>query len=160
MTRITGNTISILCQSDIERESLDLQRQKLGYDLDAHRLELDYQHQKLALQIDSEKQKLQLEFEERFRQLDARLQQMKTEAKERQTAAEARTNVLKLRWSVDRIRSLVSILLVVGFLSMSGLVIVLGAFGTATTDLLQNVTALYSGVTGAILGYYFGRQQP
>jgi hypothetical protein len=143
---------------EIFRRQKELNERGSGSAID--RASVDLQLEQLRAEYESQQRARQLEFEERARELDLRLQEIKADAKERQTSAEERTKVLQLRWSVDRIRGLVSILLVVGFLSMSGLVIVLGAFGTATTDLLQNVTALYSGVTGAILGYYFGRQQP
>jgi len=54
---------------------------------------------------------------------------------------------------------LVSLLLVVGFLATTGIVILLNATGQAAPDMLQTVSSLYSGITGAVLGFYFGRQQ-
>jgi hypothetical protein len=56
-------------------------------------------------------------------------------------------------------RGLVSLLLVVGFLVTTGIVIVLNATGQAAAEMLQTVASLYSGITGAVLGFYFGRQQ-
>jgi len=63
----------------------------------------------------------------------------------------------RYRWSTERVRNLISVLLVSGFLFTTILVIVLMALNKAPEDLLQTVASLYSGVTGAVLGYYFGK---
>jgi hypothetical protein len=65
----------------------------------------------------------------------------------------------KNKWSIDKMRGVVSLLLVVGFLATTGIVIVRNVTGQAGADILQTVASLYSGVTGAVLGFYFGRQQ-
>jgi len=65
----------------------------------------------------------------------------------------------KNRWSIDTTRALISLLLVAGFLVTTGIVIIMNVTGQAGTDMLQTVATLYSGITGAILGFYFGRQQ-
>jgi cation transport ATPase len=71
----------------------------------------------------------------------------------------SRRETLRLRWSTERIRGLVSLMLVTGFLVTTLLVIGFNAYGVAAPELLQTVASLYSGITGAVLGYYFGRQQ-
>jgi hypothetical protein len=65
----------------------------------------------------------------------------------------------KNKWSIDKMRGVVSLLLVVGFLATTGIVIVTNVTGQAGADMLQTVASLYSGITGAVLGFYFGRQQ-
>ena len=121
--------------------------------------ERDIRAMGLELEHRQAMEKLTRDYDLQKSQIEARLQEAQAQVQAQQAEAEARRTEITVRWSLDRIRGLVSLLLVAGFLLTSGIVIVLNAFGNATTDLLQNVTSLYSGITGAILGYYFGRQQ-
>jgi uncharacterized membrane protein len=83
----------------------------------------------------------------------------KAEAAQQREQNKQQFELRKNAWSTDKMRGVVSLLLVVGFLVTTGIVILLNATGQATTDMFQPVASLYSGITGAVLGFYFGRQQ-
>jgi hypothetical protein len=60
---------------------------------------------------------------------------------------------------IERVRAIISGIIVVGFVATILIVIVIqtqtaGLEGAPTVD---GVASIYSGVTGAILGYYFGK---
>jgi hypothetical protein len=63
-------------------------------------------------------------------------------------------------WTPEFVRGVLSVLLVGGFV----VTIVISIFVTVLSlegslDLLQTVGSLYSGVSGAVLGYWFGKGQ-
>jgi hypothetical protein len=98
---------------------------------------------------------VQLEMERSKQEAEAR----KAEATQLRERNKQQFELQKNKWSIDKMRGLVSLLLVAGFLATTGVVILLNATGQAEAEMLQTVASLYSGITGAVLGFYFGRQQ-
>jgi hypothetical protein len=97
-----------------------------------------------------------------FLEQERHRQEAETRKAEAAQAREKQKQMFELRknaWAIDKMRGLVSVMLVVGFLVTTLIVILLNALGQAEAALLQTVASLYSGITGAVLGFYFGRQQ-
>jgi len=61
-------------------------------------------------------------------------------------------------WSIDQVRGMISLVLVGGFV-FTMLICLLTASTGGGTELLQTMGSIYSGVTGAVIGYYFGKGQ-
>jgi hypothetical protein len=75
-------------------------------------------------------------------------------------AEERQTSTPGQLLSTDNVRGIISILLVLGFVVTILIVILIDAGGSdIEADTLQNVASIYAGVTGAVLGYFFGRGQ-
>jgi Fe2+ transport system protein B len=108
-----------------------------------------------ARQASLQDAQVQLQMESRKQEAQARKAEAAQMREQNKQAFELQMN----KWSIDKMRGLVSLLLVVGFLATTGIVILLNATGQAPLDMLQTVSSLYSGITGAVLGFYFGRQQ-
>jgi hypothetical protein len=69
-------------------------------------------------------------------------------------------NSARTRSGMERTQSILSILVVGGFVVTLLFVITLiaiNASGVAGTDLLQTIASIYSGLTGAVVGYFFGK---
>jgi NADH:ubiquinone oxidoreductase subunit 5 (subunit L)/multisubunit Na+/H+ antiporter MnhA subunit len=54
-------------------------------------------------------------------------------------------------------RDLLSVIVVGGFVLPVGIIVVFVNMGTVETELVSDVATVYSGITGAMIGYYFGR---
>ena len=112
-----------------------------------------------ARQADLQDAQVQLELESRKQEAEARKAEAAQIRERNKQEFELQKNKWSNKWSIDKMRGIVSLLLVVGFLATTVIAIFLNATGRAEADMLQTVASLYSGITGAVLGFYFGRQQ-
>ena len=131
----------------IEMEQFKAQQDKEQF---AHELQANLDEKMAAMQE-------QAAADERTRRAEAAAR--REGEKQRTEQHKLQLDEMKFRWSVERIRGQVSLFLIVGFLVTTLIVVGANIVGQAETDLLQTVSTLYSGITGAVLGYYFGRQQ-
>jgi hypothetical protein len=73
-----------------------------------------------------------------------------------------RVKEYSLRSSADRVRDILAMITVVGFVSITAiLAIVFPLFALAPPDVmiqyLKDVALIYSGIVGLIIGFYFGK---